>query len=171
MFALAVVMALSSVEAPFVGQNWGAGNFSRMKDVVRFSNRFASAWGAGMCILLILLARPIAMIFSKDPEVISGIVLYLRIVPISYFSQGIFRLAIGVLNVIEMPFHAAGLGIAQVFILTLPLCWAGARFYGLSGVFLGIGLAYLVTGAVSYRVLSRGVEGIESRMAMPPEAR
>ncbi len=160
-FSFAVVMALSSVLAPFVGQNWGAGRFDRLRKSISISNRFALLWGAGSFALLALLARPIAMIFTRDPEVVSGIVLYLRIVPAAYFMQGIFRLVTGVLNVLNRPLHAAALGVAQVFILTVPLAYAGARFFGVAGVYASIAAAYFLSGVISHRILWGQVRKVE----------
>ncbi len=160
-FAIAIIMALSSVLAPFVGQNWGAGRFDRLRRGIILSNRFAVMWGAGAFALLALFARPIAMIFTKDQEVVEGIVLYLRVVPAAYFSLGIFHLVTGVLNVLNRPLQAAALGAAQVFILTVPLAWVGARFFGLTGIFAGIATAYLLSGVISRSVLWLQVRKVE----------
>ena len=164
-FSFAVVMALSSVLAPFVGQNWGAGRFDRLRKSISISNRFAVLWGAGSFVLLALLARPIALIFTKDPDVVSGIVLYLRIVPAAYFTQGIFRLVTGVLNVLNRPFQAAALGVAQVFLLTVPLAYLGARFFGVVGVYTSIAVAYFLSGVISHRVLWAQVKKVEKMEA------
>ena len=162
-FTLAVIMALSSVIAPFVGQNWGAGKFDRLKKGISLSSRFAFVWGLGACALLVLVARPCALIFSKDPEVVSWIVLYLRIVPAAYFMQGIFRLDIGILNVLNRPLQAAALGVMQVFVLTVPLAYLGARFFGVTGVFLALAVAYVISGAVSHPVLWAQVRKVERK--------
>ena len=79
-FALAVVWALASVIGPFVGQNWGAGDYDRVRSGIRASQRFAILWGLGMCLLLVALAKPIAAIFSENPAVVASIILYLKII-------------------------------------------------------------------------------------------
>lgn len=161
-FSLAVIMALSSVLAPFVGQNWGAGLFPRVREAIKLSCRFAVIWCVGFAVLLAAGARVIAEVFSKDPEVVSGIVLYLRIVSWTFFANGVFRLVTGVLNVLNKPLHAAGLGFAQTFALTIPLAWAGGRMYGLTGLFAGIGASYIIGGVVSRFALWKQVHIVES---------
>jgi putative MATE family efflux protein len=161
-FAFAVVMALSSVLAPFVGQNWGAGKFDRVRVAIRKSNRFAMIWGVGSFAVLALVARPVAGIFSKDPEVASNIVLYLRIVPLAYFFQMVLMLVTGTLNVLNKPFHAAAIGMGQVILLTIPLAFIGSALFGLKGVFMGITVAYLCSGIFAQVILWKQVGNVEA---------
>jgi len=125
-FAMTVIVALSTVIGPFVGQNMGAGKHDRAKRGISLSNRFAVLWGAGMLLALALFARPIASIFNKSPEVISGIVTYLRIVPIGFGLQGVFVVSTTTLNVLRKPLHSAGLCLTQMFVLYIPLAYLGS---------------------------------------------
>ncbi len=152
-FSLAVIKALAASYGPFIGQNLGAKKYDRVNHSVKISQRFAIFWGIGLMLLLALIARPISILFNKDPNVIHTIVLYLSIVPISYGLQSIFVLSNTALNVLKKPFHAAGLTILQMFILYIPLSYIGANLFQLKGVFGGISLAYILTGIISYFVL------------------
>lgn len=146
-FALAVLAALSSVIGPFVGQNWGAGLFRRARTGVHMSERFCLLWGVGLCLLLQAAARPLAAVFNPDPEVVSGIVLYLRIVPWMFGFQGILLVLTNVLNVLERPLQAATMIFAQMFLFCIPLAYLGASLWGLPGVFSAIAAAYGLGGA------------------------
>ena len=84
MFALTVIMALSSVLGPFIGQNWGAQRYDRVHTAVRQSQIFSFAWGILMLAVLGLFARPIAALFNEDLLVIETVALYLWLVPLSY---------------------------------------------------------------------------------------
>ena len=146
---------------PIIGQNWGAGRFGRMREGIRVGRKFGILWGLGSMVVLAVFARPVASLFSDDPEVISKIMLYLRIVPAAYFMQNVMLLITGVLNVLNRPLHAAAVGIGQVFVLTVPLAWLGSRLLGVAGIFLGIAVSYLVTGFVSQRVLASQLSAVE----------
>ncbi|MBN1886126.1 MAG: MATE family efflux transporter [Candidatus Krumholzibacteriota bacterium] len=159
-FALAVVMALSSVIGPFVGQNWGAGRRDRAERSIFLSTRFALAWGLGMLALLALPARWIAGIFSDNPAVVDTIVLYLRIVPLCYGLEGVFVIAGAALNVIRRPIHAAALALVQMFALAVPLALLGRRLLGVGGIFGGITAAYLLAGLVAWLVLRRSLDQV-----------
>lgn len=154
-FALTVVVALSSVLAPFVGQNWGAGKQDRVKKAVAYSEQFSMIWGFAVFIILTTLARPIAGIFNSNPAVITAIVLYLRVVSIGYGLQGVIMLTGSAMNVLNRPFHAAGVRIAQMFILYIPLALIGSRLFGLTGVFVALAIAYCGAGIASHYILAR----------------
>ena len=161
-FALAVVFALSAVLVPFVGQNWGAGKHDRVTLGVKYSGIFSVAWGIGMFILLAVIARPIAAIFRKDPAVISTIVLYLRIAPIGYGFRGLLLLSSSALNGLNKPLHASGLTIAQMFVLYIPMAFAGAYLFDMAGIFAALVLSYLVSGVAARLIVARILANNES---------
>jgi putative MATE family efflux protein len=154
-FSLTVIVALSSVLGPFVGQNWGAGRHDRVQQGVRYSERFSMAWGGAMFVILFLCARPIASVFNRNPEVISRIVLYLRVVSIAYGLQGVRILTTAAMNVLHKPFHAAGVSITQMFILYIPIALLFSYLYGLIGVFIALAIAYGVAGISAHFILKK----------------
>jgi len=164
-FAMAVLIALSSIIGPFVGQNLGAGRHDRVNVGLRYSKSFSMVWGAAMLLALAASARIIAPLFTDNPDVISTIVLYLMIVPICYGFQGVLQLSTTTLNVMQKPFHAAALMLAQMFALYIPLAHAGSRLFGLRGVFWGIVIAYLIGGVCANFTLGRILAAEEARIS------
>ena len=154
-FALAVVMALASVLGPFIGQNWGAGKPDRVKLGIRISNRFVLVWGFGMFVLLAAAARPVASVFNDNPDVISGIVLYLRIVPLAIGLEGVLVLSASALNVLNKPLHAAGVIFSQMLLFYIPMAYIGSFLFGLTGVFGALALVYALGGITAYLLLRR----------------
>lgn len=153
MFALTVIMALSSVLGPFIGQNLGAGRYDRVQSAVRQSQLFSMAWGLFMLTLFALFGHSIATLFNDDPAVIENVVLYLWLVPVSYGLQGILRLSAFALNVLEKPFYATALTVLQMFVLYIPLAYVGSNLYGLTGIFGATGIAHILAGIAAYFVL------------------
>lgn len=49
---LVVIMGLSSIMGPFVGQNWGAEKYSRVFDALNLSFKFVAMWGLGISMCL-----------------------------------------------------------------------------------------------------------------------
>ena len=160
-FSLPVVKALATSYGPFIGQNMGARKFERVIRSIKISKRFAMYWGVGLTILLFLAAKPLATLFNKDLSVISTISLYFTIVPISFGLQGVYVLSNTALNVLNRPFHAAGLTIIQMFVLYIPLAYFGSHYFQLKGIFAGIAVAYMVTGIVSNMVLNSKIDKME----------
>jgi putative MATE family efflux protein len=154
-FAMTVLVALSSVMSPFVGQNWGAGRYDRVRLGTQYSKRFSMFWGAAMLLLLALSAKLIAPPFNDNPKIVSAIILYLMIVPIGFGFQGVLQISATTLNVLQKPFHAAALVGTQMFILYIPLVYAGSFMFGLRGAFAGIVLAHSLAGVIAHFVLTR----------------
>lgn len=150
MFALTIIMALGSVLGPFVGQNWGAGQQERVKLGVKYSQLFAFGWGIITFLLLLILSRPLAALFTDNPAVINTIVLYLWIVPLSYSIQNILLLSTIVLNVLNRPFQAFLLIILRMLILYVPLAYLGSLLFGLEGIFGAAIGANFAAGLAAY---------------------
>ncbi|MBF0217009.1 MAG: MATE family efflux transporter [Candidatus Omnitrophica bacterium] len=152
-FALTVVVSLSTVLGPFIGQNWGAGKKERALSGIGISKKFSMIWGFGMIFVLGFLARPIAGIFNDDPVFISTVTAYLRIVPVGYGLFGILIITAMTLTVINKPFYGTGLMATQMLVLCLPMAYIGERFFGINGIFISISLAYVLSGILANRVL------------------
>lgn len=161
-FALMVMMSLASVFAPFVGQNWGAGRLDRIKLGAAQAKRFCLFFGLGMCGLLFTGARSVAGIFTRDPMVIEGIVLYLRIVPAAYGLQGLIHLGGAALNALNRPLRAAALIFTQMIVIYLPLAALGSRLMGLAGVFAALTVVYAGGGVGAHLILNRVIGGLEA---------
>jgi Na+-driven multidrug efflux pump len=75
------------------------------------------------------------------------------IVPLGFGFQGLLLISTNTLNVLQKPLHAAFLTAAQMFVFYVPLAYGGSHFFGLTGVFAGIAIAYFLGGASSSFVL------------------
>lgn len=152
---IAVVISLSSVLNPFVGQNIGAGRLDRVNEGLRKSKIFTMFWGFGAWALLLALGQFIAPAFSDNKEVIEYITLFLSIVPIGYILKGVFDIGVNALNVLKKPLHATLLSIVQMLVLYVPLAYLGAHLFGLWGVFAALAISNLMAGAISHFLLKR----------------
>jgi putative MATE family efflux protein len=159
-FALMIVMSLASVLAPFVGQNWGAGQHERVHRAVQYSQQFVLLWGFVVFGLLALLARPIASVFSDNPDVVRTMTIYFWIVPLGYGFQGFIYLSNSVLNVLHKPLHAAGLSLTQTVVLHIPLAFLGSFLLDIPGIFSATVVAHVLVGVAAFAVLRRRLEKI-----------
>jgi MATE family, multidrug efflux pump len=154
-FILAVLMALSSVLNPFIGQNIGANRVDRAQEALFKGMRFAALWGIGSFIILYLIAEPVAKLFSTETEVIENIILYLHIVPIGYAMRGVFDIVANVLNVLRKPLLSAGIISIQMILLIIPLIYLGSYLGGIKGIFTGLVVANIIAGSLAYFVIRR----------------
>jgi Na+-driven multidrug efflux pump len=171
MVALMVIMALAGVLGPFVGQNWGANRFDRVKRSVQCSQGFSFGWGLFTLTMLAIFARPVAGLFDDNPAVIAKVILYLRVVPFGYGMQGILMLSTISLNVLNRPLQAAGLTILQMFILYIPLAHLGSYLWAVPGIFAAAATANIIAGSTAFlwlrRVLKIERQAEMSQIAVP----
>jgi len=149
MFSFLLIMALATALIPFVGQNWGAKKFGRVKEAVRKTNIFSLLWGLGVFVILLIFAVPLGHLFGKDIMVAKYITLYLLIIPISYGLRGCVFLTASVFNAINKPLAATGLNLMRMLIFHIPLAIIGIRMAGLPGLFIGLCLASIGAGILS----------------------
>ncbi|WP_429045367.1 MATE family efflux transporter [Aeromonas hydrophila] len=147
---LIVMMALSSVLAPFISQNCGAGNPARAKAALQFCMRFALLFQLAVYGLTWLLAPFIAELFSDHPQVVRLIVLYLHLVPIGYGFQGMVMLLASALNGVRASSVSFLFNGWRLFVFLLPGAWLGAKLGGEQGIYLGILVANLAAGTLAW---------------------
>jgi len=135
--------ALSTVMAPFVGQNDGAGLESRIREGLRFCARVCLGGGIVVWLLGVALSPWIAPIFSPEPEVQELIRLHLLIVPFGYGAFAMKLQYTSAFNARKKPLYSSLTFLGRFFLLILPLAWAGSQMAGLTGMYLGIGLGNL----------------------------
>ncbi|HOO54489.1 MAG TPA: MATE family efflux transporter [Methanothrix sp.] len=153
-FALIVIMALASVMGPFIGQNWGASNFDRIRSGMKFSYLFSLIWGLAVFSLLAVFGDQIGSVFSDDPGVVSVVGLYLSIVPLGYGLYGVLVNATTAMSVLKKPIESAILTIFQTFILYIPMAYIGSSLAGLRGVFFALPISYLVSAVIANHILN-----------------
>ncbi len=150
MFALTIVGALNSVISPFVGQNWGAKKYDRVRLGMRDSQIFALGWGTATFGLLLIFGNTIAGLFNANPAVIAAAASYLAIVPIGYGFRGVQQISITALNVLNKPLQASLITIIQAFIIYVPCAYLGSSLFGLPGIFGAGALSYSLAGVLAY---------------------
>ena len=152
---LVVIMGISSIMGPFVGQNWGAGQYTRVGIAVKLSFRFTSIWGIGSAILLWFLAAPIAGLFSADQRVIDSASIYLQIMPVTYLFLAVIMISSSTANGIGNPLPSLIMSFLRLIALYIPLALAFAYFFNLLGIYLAGAIANIIVGIGAYIWIKR----------------
>lgn len=147
-FSLIVIMALSSIIAPFAGQNWGARKIERLQRALGLSFRFSLVWGGVLTIVLWLGAEPLAKLFTTDPLAIESATRFLHLVPITFGAVGIMMMVSSTSNGVGRPIVGLILSLARLVVVYLPLAWILAQELklGLEGIYIAIALANVIVG-------------------------
>jgi putative MATE family efflux protein len=162
-FVVMVYAAVGASMVPFVGQNFGAKKYGRIKKGIKITLWFSVIYGGLVFVLFLFTAKPISSIFSKNPVVIRDIAIYLIIVSISYGMQGIWTVACQIYNAVNQPMKACHLNFILFIILYLPLLYIGGMFFQLHGLFVGVCIANILGGIVALLYIKRTIRNAEEK--------
>ncbi len=165
--ALIGVAALSIAISPFVGQNYGARNYDRIRAALRFGLRFSLGWGIAVFVILFSFADVISRVFNDDPAVIKAAVLFLMILPVSYGFLGISWQVNSTFNALNKPFQDSLVILLHLFAFVLPLAYLGSRLGGLKGIFVGTAIGHVLIGISAYLMSHKILMQVESEIQTP----
>ena len=143
------VMALTALLTPFIAQNLGARNMSRIREALTYSTKFSHVWGLAATLLLAASAYPVAAVFSDNVGVQSLTRAYLWIIPISFGFFGLSMVASSACNALNRPIESFAVQIFRLFVLIVPLAMIGSWQFGIHGVFWGIFAGNVLSGIVA----------------------
>lgn len=154
---LLFMMALSIVVAPFVGQNFGANNIERIRRCIRLSFRFAVIYGILAALAIILCRHWVGGIFTDEAAVIKEVAVYLLIVPLGYFFNGIYYIGAAVLDTLNRPTTAAIITFTHLFGLYIPFAFIGNYFWGTLGIYAAFPISSFLIALLMYWVVQKRV--------------
>ncbi|ABZ78318.1 MATE efflux family protein [Shewanella halifaxensis HAW-EB4] len=152
---LIVVMALSSSLVPFVAQNLGAGQTLRARSALMLSLKFVLLFQTLLYLPLLFLAKPLAELFSNDPQVVEWLTFYILVMPAAYGPLGIVILVATTLNAYHRPMSSLILNICRLFLIMLPLAALGSYLGGVKGLLLALPITNAIMGIVCYILATR----------------
>ncbi|MGB0835014.1 MAG: MATE family efflux transporter [Psychrobium sp.] len=156
------VIALASSLMPFLAQNMGAGQVERAKSALLGSAKFSIISQFVLYVIIALLARPLAGLFSDDEAVIDYVVVFLYLVPFAYGALGMVIVVANALNAYNRPGASLLVNVARLFLLMLPMVWLGKELLGTNGVFAAIAIGNILMGGACYILATRITEGKNS---------
>ena len=163
LFVLLFMMALSIVVAPFVGQNFGAGNFDRIKKCIRISVRFALIYGILAAFAIIAGRVWIGELFTDEVAIIEVISIYLLIVPLGYFLNGMFYIGTAVLDTLNQPTKSTLISVLHLFGIYLPMAYLGHALFGIYGVFAAFPISSLIAALIVMYFVKNTVSALEQQ--------
>jgi putative MATE family efflux protein len=147
---LIFVMALGSVMPTVLGQNYGAKNYQRSAHTIRFTLNAVIGLYLVLYGVIYFLAGPLAGLFTDDPNVLKMATTYLHILPISYAMFGVGTVVTQILNVLSKPMMSLLVNVVRLLVFLIPMAWVGGHYFDTTGVYWGIAISHLVTGAFLY---------------------
>ncbi|MEM7282498.1 MAG: MATE family efflux transporter [Pseudomonadota bacterium] len=164
--ALIPYYALSAVSSPFAGQNIAAGKHMRLFEGQRVILRFCIGLGLVLALVIAIVAKPLAGLFSSEPDVLHIASMYLWFVAPSYGIYGVVMAINASFNGIGNPLPAVAISAARVIIVLLPIVFVAQKMFGLFGIFAAISIANLVVGIGAYLWYGRKIGYLQQKALM-----
>ena len=157
-FIMMILMATASAIGPFVGMNWGAGRYDRVKTAIQMVNGFCVVWGVACFLFMLLFAETIVEAINDDPDVIRSATLYLLIVPFSIGFMGLQSVATSTFNALGKPIPSLILSMARMAVIYVPLAIIAEALYGYIGIFFATSLTSVIVGIWAFLWLRRMID-------------
>ena len=152
-FAYMPVQDFGNAFSTFVAQNFGAGQEKRIRAGIRSAVATAAIFGAALSLAVLLLARPLMLLFVRpeETEILAVGVAYLRI-------EGSFYCLIGFLFLLYGYYRAMGRPGMSVVLTVISLGTRVALAYGLSaipaigvtGIWVSVPIGWLLADLVGF---------------------
>ena len=151
-FPMIVAWAINLAILTVIGQNWGSKKWDRVEKTRKATVKMAFIYGLIVYIIFWPTASIITGIFTKDSQVVSNTILYLRIIFAGYTGMMMFTwTAIG-LNAIGKPFWSFVLNISCSLLFMIPGALIGHVTAGFTGMITGLMIGQLLSGLAAYIV-------------------
>lgn len=148
--AMSVLFALSASIGPFTGQNFGLGNYTRIRTGINYANIFSIAWGIVAAVVLYFAAEPVAAIFTSDKKIIEATTLFLTIVPIGFGFRGVVQVVNSNINTLNKPLYAFLIVVLQMLVIGIPILYLGDYLFEVKGIYLAIAFTYFIGAVISF---------------------
>lgn len=160
MFLLMILNSFVSILAPFVGQNFGAKKYERIRKTFFYAIRFSLINGIFLFVVLFFFAENMAGLFSDEASVIYQSVLYMRTVSLAYIFYGLLQTVANIFNVTGKPRRAALLMLVQMFAVCIPLAFLLRNAMASRGIYLALAISWVVMALIGWKLLSQYLDSL-----------
>ncbi len=145
-----VLWSASSSISPFVGQNWGAGNYQRVRLALRLCNFFCLAWGVVTFGVLAIAGEAMVRLIDPNPTVVEVSALFFLIIPLSIGFMGVMQVATSCFNALGQPLPPLVLSLTRTAAFYIPLTILGDYLWGYAGVFIATAITNVLLGVAAW---------------------
>jgi putative MATE family efflux protein len=154
--AFGIAIALSSAIGPVIGQNFGAGQYDRVRSALNQSLLVSTAYTIAMSLLLLVISEEIAATFNATGHAHDQIIFFCKYIAISWVFVSALFIANAAFNNLGYPRRSAIFSWARATVGTIPFVYIGAQWGGWRGLLIGNAIGGVLFGLaaviVAYRV-------------------
>ena len=158
--AFSVIFALSGAIGPIIGQNFGAGQFARVRQAFAAGITFTAVYVLLMAAVLFALRVPIADLFSATGETRRLIYLFCGPLALAYFFNGVIFVENASFNNLGRPVYSTWINWGRHTLGTWPMAVLGGHLAGAPGVLLGQAAGGMIFAGLGGLLVHRVLAGL-----------
>lgn len=137
---------------PIVGFNYGANQYQRLTDAIRYSTRLLLIYFVFIASIMYFFATPLFMIFSRsnDPLFISIGVEAFKIMPFGFLLLAFQFIMSSTYQALGYPVRAFLVALSRQLLIFLPLVYILTPIYGILGIWLTFAISDGLSGLLSF---------------------
>ncbi len=168
--AFCLIFALSGAVGPIVGQNFGAGNFDRVREALRKSLLFTFMYVMLIWPVLWFSSDWLSGLFGMGETGRAMLQTYVTWVTPLFLFTGMLFVANAAFNNLGKPQWSSLTNWGRNTLGIVPFAWAGSALLGADGVLIGQGIGGIPFGILAYLMTQRLVDQQERLFAvkLPP---
>ncbi|MFK7976818.1 MAG: MATE family efflux transporter [Halioglobus sp.] len=144
--AFCAIFALSSAVGPIIGQNAGAGLYTRVRSTLREALLFSVAYVLVIWVLLWALSEPLVNAFSASDQAAELMLFYMHFLVGTFIFNGFLFVSNASFNNLHHPHWATAFNFGRALLGTIPAVYFGALWFGPRGVMAGEALGSIIFG-------------------------
>ena len=161
--AFCLLFSLSGAVGPIIGQNFGAGQFARVRTTIKQATLFAFAYTLAIWPLLYFLHSPISDAFHLTGEGRHVFWLFSAILTPLFFFNGMLFISNAACNNLGHPTWSTAMNWLRNTLGLIPFLWFGREYFGLDGIVIAPAFGGVIFGIIGYSLSLYLVSLRESR--------
>lgn len=153
-----ILWSCSSSAEPFIGQNWGARQYDRVRRALFLCHSFCLAWGAVTFLFMVAFGAYLVSLIDDNQQVVATAETFFLIIPLSIGFMGMMQVANSSFNARGLPRPALVISVLRGVILGIPLAILGDMLWGYTGVFAATAITNVLLGLLAWQWNRRSVE-------------
>ncbi len=157
--AFGVIFSLSGAVGPIIGQNFGAGNFPRVKRALRDGLAFAVVYSVVTSGILYLLRHSLISTFHISGRAAALVDYFATYIAISWVFLGGLFVAAAAFNNLGKPTYSTWTNWGRATLGTIPFAMLGAAYAGAEGILVATAVGGAVFGLgsmiLAYRLVNK----------------
>ncbi len=168
--AFSVIFALSGAIGPIIGQNFGAGQYDRVRAAFLAGVNFTATYVVIMAAVLFLLRAQIANLFDAQGETRALIYLFCGPLALASFFNGVIFVTNASFNNLGHPIYSTWINWGRHTAGTWVFVAIGSSLAGAQGVLLGQAFGGVIFAAIGWVVVGRVIANLSRPAGAEPFA-